>query len=124
MKKIIIKICPVADKDHKISKRNYAHVFHYKNTICVAHDYIHLPMNYWSGILAHEIGHLLTGEKGCNKLEDIECEESADNAFKKKSDIIIKYKNSNYGHSLQYLSNGDIVKFDKFLDDYDLEYKY
>lgn len=123
MKKIIIKICPVANRDHKIDKRNYAHVFHHKDIICVADDYIHLPMDHWSGILAHEIGHLLTG-KDYFRLDSIECERAADKAINDKAGIKIKYKNSMHGHSLQYLSNKDIAIFDKFLDDYDLEYKY
>lgn len=122
--KIKIRICPIADKDHKISKRNYAHVFHHKNTICVAEEFKILPIEYWSGILAHEIGHLLTGMKGCNKFEDIECEIAADKAFTKKSGIKILYKDSSYGKSLQCIDKKDIMKLDKFLDKYDFEYNY
>ena len=54
-----IRHCKLADDEHRRSKRQYAHVGHYKRTVCVADAFYELPREYRIGILVHEVGHLL-----------------------------------------------------------------
>ncbi len=95
MKSYRIRICPVANLEHKISKRQYAHTYHYPNVICVAEDFLDLPDEHYYGILYHEIGHLLAGPEGGEK--------DADRAVLKTMGIKIKYKDSKYGDNLEYI---------------------
>lgn len=89
-----LKICEQANKEHAKSKRQYAHVFHKKNTICIADAFYDLPTKHRIGIQLHEIGHLLSPDSG---------EFGADLAIKKYYNIEIKYKDSQYGKRLQYV---------------------
>ncbi len=59
---IKIRHCREVDTDHKRSCRQYAHTYHYKNTICVADAFYDLPVSYQLGLVAHEIGHILVGK--------------------------------------------------------------
>lgn len=53
-----IRVCALAKKEHESCSRCFAHVFHKKNTICVARSVFDLPTEYLAGILLHELGHL------------------------------------------------------------------
>lgn len=64
MKKFKWRFCPVAEHEHQVSKRQYAHTFHYGKTICTCHALWKLPKRHRDGILLHEIGHLLAGKHG------------------------------------------------------------
>lgn len=92
-----LKICKVADKDHKESLRQYAHVYHKKDVICVAPSFFRLPLEHQTGLIAHEVGHLLAGE---SEDREYKADEAANSFFK----IKIKYKDSPYGERLQYLT--------------------
>ena len=58
MNKINVELCPLAKKHHKKSARQFAHVFHKANTICVTPEFNDLPVGYHLGILLHELGHI------------------------------------------------------------------
>ena len=96
--KIRILPCHIADEEHTSSGRQYAHTFHYPNTVCVAHAFWSLPDSHFFGVLAHEIGHIIS--KGG--------ENAADNIMLKKYGIRIKYASTDYGDFLQYLTPNDI----------------
>lgn len=53
-----IQLCNLAEHDHCTAARNYAHVFHYRNVICVTPEFTDLPQTFQAGILLHELGHL------------------------------------------------------------------
>ncbi len=65
-----VKVCGKADKEHKQSKRQYAHTNHYPNTICISLAFYSLPLKIKLGIILHELGHLM-GEKNEDKADDI-----------------------------------------------------
>lgn len=82
--------CAAADEEHRMKSRQYAHVFHLPNTICLAKAFIHLPAENKKGILLHEFGHLIYGNKG----EDGNMEEIvADNLIRNYFGIEINYDN-------------------------------
>jgi hypothetical protein len=101
---IIIRRCALADRDHKASERQYAHVHHVKgNVICVAGAWVMLPLQSEMGLIAHEVGHLLAGAR-----EHTEAE--ADRMGNKFFKVTIKYKDTIYGDRLQYVSHRDAMK--------------
>lgn len=97
-----IRLCKVAEKDHRHSGRQYAHVNHLPGAICVCRAIWGLPDSHLAGVLAHEIGHLLA---------DNWSEEAADDAVNKAFGITIKYASTDFGDNLQYLQKEDIIKF-------------
>lgn len=99
-----IKECELANREHKESKRQYAHVFHNINTICIAHAMRNLPATHYYGILAHEIGHLISGGG----------ERQADRIMYETYGIKIRYKDSKYGNRLEYLTKKDIEKLNEY----------
>jgi hypothetical protein len=106
----------LADKEHKLSERQYAHVHHAKGyTICVAGAWLMLPLHTEMGLIAHEVGHLLAGET-----EHTEAE--ADRLGNKFFKVTVKYRNTVYGDRLQYLSHRDAMKvFNWVLDNVKFE---
>jgi hypothetical protein len=101
---ISIRKCKAADEEHKISKRQYAHVHHIKgDIICVARDWVNLPIDTEMGLIAHEIGHLLAGNIAHS-------EEEADKLANKFFKITIRYRNTLHGNNLQYLNYSDTMK--------------
>lgn len=101
-KMITVRRCEIADKDHKHSLRQYAHTYHHNNVICIARAWMDLPIDNQMGILAHEIGHLISGVGDHTELE-------ADKVANKFFGIHIRYKGSEYGEHLQYLSLNDTM---------------
>ena len=57
-RKIKLVICPMAARHNAKAARQFAHVFHVKNSICIAPKMLDLPPEFIAGILLHEIGHL------------------------------------------------------------------
>lgn len=101
-----IKECPLAERDHRKSKRVYAHYGHLPQTICVSREIYRIPANHTVAIIAHEIGHALGGdtEKEANRI--------AEDLF----GIKIRYINRTpWGNWLQYISHEDIKKVKKRL---------
>lgn len=91
MLKVRVRHCKDADRDHRTSIRQYAHVGHRKNVICVAKAFYKLPEKIRAGLVLHELGHLAgaTGEK------------QADRLATKLFGIKVKRVNSKYGRNLE-----------------------
>lgn len=89
--------CAIAERDHRKDVRNYAHTYHYPQTICLAKDFWKLPREYRDGVLLHEIGHLLAGPDGS--------ESDANDAVFDWAGAQIEYVDSPFGKRLERLSN-------------------
>lgn len=51
--------CPMCDKDHVESDRQYCHVGHRPHTVCFAGAISKLPLSYQLGLAVHELGHMI-----------------------------------------------------------------
>jgi hypothetical protein len=100
---IIVANCPIADRDHKKSLRQYAHTFHKIGFVCVSKEIWPLPELHLYGILAHEIGHLLAGQDAS--------EEDADAAVEIELGLTIRYADGKHGRRLQFLDEFDLEKW-------------
>jgi hypothetical protein len=72
-----VQTCPQADREHRESKRQYAHVHHRRgNVVCVCRAFFRLPWRIRLGLLLHEIGHLIdpdeTNELAVDRLAEAE----------------------------------------------------
>lgn len=103
--------CPVAEHDHKKSKRQYAHALHRPKTICAAADFWGLPLGHLYGVLAHEIGHVLAKEAGLSSTEY-----QADQAIEELGILIGYVSTEKYGKDLEWLSAADRAKFEELFD--------
>ena len=56
--KLTLRLCRQAQQEHRQSCRQFAHVFHVENRICVTPEFYELPQTYRMGILLHELGHI------------------------------------------------------------------
>lgn len=65
-----VKICRKVNEEHKNNCRQYAHTYHYSNTICLARAFYDLPNYHKIGIILHELGHL-AGARGENEADII-----------------------------------------------------
>lgn len=93
--KIQWRFCRAAEHEHKRSPRQYAHTFHYRNTICTSHALWKLPKRHRDAILLHEIGHLLAGKDAT--------EAEANRAIRERTGQEILYIDSAYGDDLESL---------------------
>jgi hypothetical protein len=94
-----LQSCPLVEREHREARRQYAHVFHIANQVCVARAIAELPEKYRLGILMHELGHIMAGPKGS--------EEAANNAVFEQTGIRIYYGgNSN----LEFIDRADFDK--------------
>ena len=96
---ITIGICKEANRDHKRSKRQYAHTFHHKNCICVADSMMWLPSKIFWAIMAHELGHIIAGYEGS--------EQDANRAANRFFSIKIKYRDCKHGKHLEHLTDDE-----------------
>lgn len=95
--KIQWRNCSEVEAEHRKDRRQYAHTYHYANTICVCRAFWELPKPYRDGVLLHEIGHLLAGPDGG--------ESDANEAAREFFGVPIKYVDSPYGRELERISN-------------------
>lgn len=51
--------CPLTEYDHRMSTRQYMHVFHVPGMVCCSKAADKLPPKYLYGIFLHEFGHLI-----------------------------------------------------------------
>lgn len=91
-----VRHCRLADEEHAASRRQYAHVFHKADTICVADAFFDLPQTTQLALLLHEVGHRLAGMRAR--------EETANKAVKEASGIHIHYRNGRYGERLEWIA--------------------
>lgn len=91
------RYCKGAEAEHRRNRRQYAHTYHYADTICVCRALWELPKSYRDGILLHEIGHLLAGPDGG--------EADANQAAREVLGTQIEYEDSPYGRKLERLKN-------------------
>jgi hypothetical protein len=113
MSNLKLRYCKIVEADHKGSKRQYMHVGHHPDTICIAKSVWGLPPSHFTGLLAHEIGHLLAIAHWNDHREFM-----ADRAAQIFLGVDIKYASTDYGENLQYLSGGDIDRFWKVSKEY------
>lgn len=98
-----IELCPLADKEHQESLRQYAHVFHRSGVICVSKAFESLPKRLQIALLLHESGHILAGSKGS--------EGAANRAAKDYSGVKIWYKDQMpYGDQLEWIRSEDVLR--------------
>ena len=71
------------------------HTFHKGPlVICAARASWHLPSTHLAGLIAHEIGHVISGPRGS--------EAAADLAAKARLSVTIRYKSSRHGENLEW----------------------
>lgn len=88
--------CAEVEEEHRGNVRQYAHTYHYENTICFCRAFWELPKPYRDGILLHEIGHLIVGPEG----SELAATEAAEDLFSARID----YVDSRYGAALERLA--------------------
>lgn len=99
MIKLRLRICNLANQEHQLSKRQYAHVGHVRDTICIANAFYRLPIQHRAALLAHEAGHVLA-----RKYNKSDGEAVADRMAEQFFGVKIQYIDSKYGGQLEYLS--------------------
>jgi hypothetical protein len=92
--------CDEAEREHKENRRQYAHTFHYPQTICIVDAFWRLPRTHRDAIILHEFGHLLAGPDAS--------ETAADDAVARIAGGKIRYVDSRYGADLETLAPGSI----------------
>jgi len=97
MRQLSVEECSKADKEHRASKRQYAHVFHRDGIICVSRAFWKLPERLRLAILLHEAGHVLAGPRGG--------ELAANRAAERYSGIPIEYRSCKHGEELESISS-------------------
>lgn len=104
---IKIRHCKEVNADHKRSCRQYAHTYHYKNTVCISESFWGLPVSYKLGLIAHEIGHILVGKINHK-------EQEADKQANRFFGIKVLYRDSVHGKRLQYLNKKDRTVIEEY----------
>ena len=92
-----VRHCPRADREHRASRRQYAHVGHVRRVVCIARAFWRLPRRHQRGVLFHELGHLALGPRRHS-------EAAADRAAHRHYDVHIRYRSSaRWGERLEYV---------------------
>lgn len=103
-----LAICGLAERDHKKSKRQYAHVGHVVGVICVCEAFYELPLEYADAILLHELAHLV--------YPDEEDEAEVDVAAAELFEIPVgRMADTKYGKDLQFIGKRDVSRAEKVL---------
>lgn len=97
--RFLVKHCPIADREHELAERYYAHTYHRSGVICVARAFYRLPHTHYWAILAHEAGHLLAGPDG----DELDADLMAEDFFQ----ITMGHTTTEYGEDLQTVSLTD-----------------
>ena len=106
--KIKLRKCSQADDEHRLSKRQYSHSFHYPNTICICKRFDKLPEGHRYAIITHEVGHQLGGRN--------ETEKGADKRANQYFGIGIKYVDSSkWGYQLEWVSKREVKDIKEML---------
>lgn len=107
MTRLLVEICPVANTEHERSGRQYAHVFCRRDKICVSSAFGDLPETHKLGILLHEVGHVLAGQRASEK--------RSNETILKASGIRVRYRDSRYGSRLEWIRTKDKADAEEFL---------
>jgi len=95
-----VRVCPLADSEHRGAKRQYAHVFHRPGGICVARAFHRLPRGRKLAVLLHEAGHLWAGPRGG--------EDAANRAAKTHTGVTVFYRDAGkHGEELEWIEPKD-----------------
>jgi hypothetical protein len=108
---INVEICPLAQKEHDKSNRQYAHTLHIPNTICISEELLELPFGYVCGLILHEMGHL--------ELEnETHTEKDADVIGGELAGVKIERRDTNtYGEDLEYVKVKDIEIAKEYIEE-------
>lgn len=102
-----VRYCAEANAEHRKSFRQYAHTYHFPNTICLSDAFDRLSDQWKLAILLHECGHLLVGYEGTEK--------DANRAIKNSTGIKITYRDGHFGKRLEWISRDDVPRAQKVL---------
>lgn len=105
-----IRHCDIAEQHHQKAKRQYAHMGHIDNVICICKAFLDLPPSHYYGILAHEIGHQIVAKSGYRPQSYKDGERAADVAIEQLCNLKVRYASTDFGENLQYLTGKDIKK--------------
>lgn len=70
-----VALCPLAERDHRKSLRQYAHTCHRDGIICICEAFHDLPDTFKYGILLHELGHLAAPDEDDEREVDLIAED-------------------------------------------------
>lgn len=96
-----LSFCPLAERDHRRSKRQYAHTCHRDGIICICEAFHDLPDTFKYGILLHELGHLIDPDED----DEREVDRVAEHVFGVK---IKRVDNRQYGDELECIAARDV----------------
>jgi hypothetical protein len=88
----------VAEWEHEENRRQYAHTFHYPETICLVDAFWRLPKELRDGIMLHEFGHVIAGHDAS--------EAEANSEIERITGTKIFHVNSRYGERLEAVAPG------------------
>jgi len=100
--------CKDADREHETSRRQYAHTLHRAGVICVAQDFFRLPETNRLGLLLHEVGHLLIGDRPHS-------EDAANRTVGKASGVTVYYRDGKAGPEVEWIRPKDKKRAREFL---------
>ena len=107
--RIKVEHCKDADREHLESKRQYAHSLHRHGVICVARSFFALPETNRLGLLLHEVGHVLLGNRPAHT------EDQANEEVRKASGVTVYYKDGSAGPEVEWIRPQDKRKAREFL---------
>jgi len=110
---MIISFCQLAELDHRLKKRVYAHSLHYPNIICICKAILDIPIPYFLGIILHEVGHCIAWQIIGNHSE-----KQANEVIKQMHDIEIEYRDNVWGDKLERIKPYEIEKAYKIAKKY------
>lgn len=99
--RLLLALCPLAERDHRKSKRQYAHTCHRDGVICICVAFHDLPDTIKYGILLHELGHLIDPDEDDERKVD----RIAEAAFGVK---LKRVDHREYGNELEWVAEKDV----------------
>jgi hypothetical protein len=89
-----VRECRRADREHKRSNRQYAHVGHVHGVVCIAKALWRIPARYQRGVLFHELGHMALAPAA-------HTEAAADREAERRYGVRIQHRDTRWGRRLQ-----------------------
>lgn len=119
-KSIKVKICKLANDEHRKRKRQYAHTFHNPKTICLSDAAVNLSPNQFWAIMAHEVGHLIAEPELRRRgiREHQISEDAANMAANDFFGIKIRYRDSKAGNNLQTITTKEVARVKRKISAY------